>query len=326
MGNLAQLQAASRSASPLIGQPLGEYAGIRDNAVATNLDELTLFGSGATGAFGDLLVGALTAPAAPTVTQGGTVGSTNYSYVVADLSNLGAAPSSATQTTTGNATLSATNYNIVQATGLVAGHTYGIYRSASSGTPSGTGLLATYTVPVVAPADASTTNLVNTYTINDTGQTATTADIPVNNTTGSANFAGPVGCATVFTGGNATGMGGLVVAASAIGLTLTTTQVLADILVRTGASGGAINDTLPTAAALVAAVGPGIKAGAIHRLEYRNECTGTNTIVTSTGITLRTGNTNTALTTTSRFFTFVFTNVTPGSEAIQVITGPASAY
>lgn len=293
---------------------------------AVGLDEAALFGTGATGGFvSDMSLTALAAPANVVVTQGGTSGSTDYTYVIADVSNVGVSPASGVQTTAGNATLTAANTNIISWTGI-SGHTYNVYRSASSGTPSSTGLIGTVVVPLTSVNGVIEANVtVNvTATFTDTG-IAATLNVPLVNTTGMHTQPGALQAQTVYTGGGNTGAGGKVTVSSATGVTLTATQFLADILVRTTGS-GAIQDATPTAAALVAQVGPGIRAGAMRRLEFRNEGTGTQTIAAGTGVTLRAGNTNTIVTVASRLFTIVFTNVTPGSEAVEVISGPASTY
>lgn len=304
MGNLAQLQAQSRASSPLFGNPLGDYANINDISYGLSLDENALFGSGATGAYADLSLNGLTAPPAPIITTAGTAASQTWSYILADISNVGAAPSAAGSIATGAATLTVVNYNIVQMT-VTPGHTYNLYRSATGGTPSSLGLLSTFTVPL------SQTSSVNVY--NDIGLAATAADIPTQNTTGSIYLPGPAFVQTVFSGSGTSGFGGKVVVTNGSGVTLTAAQCLADILVRTGHAG--VSDALPTAALLVGSAGQGVKAGAIHKLEYRNEGTGTLTITGSaTGITLRSGDTPGITTLQSRIITFVFTTLTPGDR------------
>lgn len=84
--------------------------------------------------------------AAPTVTPTGTAGTTDYSYEVVAIPSYGGATSGAiTQTATGNATLSSTNYNALSWTAPTGGTgtiSYNVYRTASSGSPSTTGLIA----------------------------------------------------------------------------------------------------------------------------------------------------------------------------------------
>lgn len=85
---------------------------------------------------------AIATPAAPTVTQGGTAGSTGYSYkVVARVKIFFSAASTATATTTGNATLSAANYNLISWSGVSGATSYDVYRTVSSGTPSSLGYI-----------------------------------------------------------------------------------------------------------------------------------------------------------------------------------------
>lgn len=93
------------------------------------------------------LSGSAVAPTAPAITaiaQGGTAGSTSYSYKVVGKFKDGSysAASSVSTTTSGNATLSGANFNIVSwdDSGLYDG--FDVYRTASGGTPSSTGLIA----------------------------------------------------------------------------------------------------------------------------------------------------------------------------------------
>ncbi len=87
-------------------------------------------------------------PVAPVVTNIGASGSTSYSYKIVAHNGVGTTlPSSATVTTTGNATLDVTNYNritTVVATGVLY---YDVYRTASSGTPSSTGVIGLGVIP-----------------------------------------------------------------------------------------------------------------------------------------------------------------------------------
>jgi hypothetical protein len=91
------------------------------------------------------VAGAMTTPAAPTVTPTGAAGVIGYSYqIVAVSANGDSMPSTAGTTTTGNATLTTTNYNAlswVANAGAFLG--YKVIRSASAGAPSTTGLIAT---------------------------------------------------------------------------------------------------------------------------------------------------------------------------------------
>ena len=82
-------------------------------------------------------------PSAPTITQGGTAATTHYTYTVASVMADGTitAPPTGTVTTTGAATLTGSNFNTVTWTAVTGAATYNIYRTASSGTPSSTGLI-----------------------------------------------------------------------------------------------------------------------------------------------------------------------------------------
>ena len=134
-----------------------------------------------TGAFnntGGATVGNLTTPAAPTVTNLGTAGTTSYTYAItARNANAGETlVSTGTVTTTGNATLSVTNFNRITWTGITGAKDYRIYRTASAGTPSTTGLIGTVTATA-------------TLTFDDTG-IAGGASAPIVNTSGQAKFSG----------------------------------------------------------------------------------------------------------------------------------------
>ncbi len=83
-------------------------------------------------------------PAAPTITHGGTGGSTNYSYALVAVMADGVdytAVSTATQTTSGNSTLSSSNYNIISWTAVAGAGSYQVWRTASSGSPATTGYI-----------------------------------------------------------------------------------------------------------------------------------------------------------------------------------------
>lgn len=77
-----------------------------------------------------------------TVGNGGTPGSTSYTYVVfAVKGNLAVAPSLETTTSTGNAALSSSNFNTLSWTAVPGATGYDVYRTASSGTPGTVGTL-----------------------------------------------------------------------------------------------------------------------------------------------------------------------------------------
>ena len=112
-----------------------------------------------------LAPGTITATLPPTISTPTIVGATGgatYTYeVVAAVAN-GATtyPSPTATVTTGNATLTASNYNIVNWGSVTGATNYYVYRTASTGTPSSTGLIG------VIPS--------GTTTLNDTGTTKTT--------------------------------------------------------------------------------------------------------------------------------------------------------
>ena len=102
-------------------------------------------------------------PAAPSVTNGGTAGTTTYNYEITAVNAAGETVASGVGTTaTGNATLSATNYNILNWTNVANATSYNIYRDVA-GTYEYIGNIAT------AP-------------FNDIGQAATAKVAPTTST------------------------------------------------------------------------------------------------------------------------------------------------
>lgn len=145
---------------------------------------------------GSYVSSALSSPAAPTVTNVGTAGSTSYTYAISAYDGVGETQISSTTTTaTGNATLNGTNYNRVSWTRVGGAVSYKIYRTASSGTPSSTGLIGTV-------ASSSSTMLLN-----DTGL-AGSGSTPAANTTGGMTLVGALqGTTATLSSANALTLG-----------------------------------------------------------------------------------------------------------------------
>ncbi len=286
--------------------PMSGAALTTATATAVIADETALFGTSNTVTTCDVSLSALTAPAAPTVAQVGTAGTTSYSYSVADVGNVGCAPSTVTANTLGNATISATNYNAVTFIGI-SGHTYNLYRAASSGTPSTTGLIYTTTLAQSSPVPGVGVSV----TFNDTGVTPT-GGVPTANTSGMVLVAGPSVQAGAFQTISTTAAAALSVA-----------NITNGILFRTG--GGALTDTFPTAAVLVANF-PGAKANSWFKLVYRNGNSGSITLAVTTGGTLTAGNTNAIVSLHAKELFIQLTSVTVGSETFTVTAGTDSAY
>jgi hypothetical protein len=146
-------------------------------------------------ASGGAKVSGLTVPATPTVTQTGTAGTTHYTYAIAAVNVNGGSTllSTATTTTTGNATLNGTNFNKVNWTAVTGVFQYKVYRTASSGSPSSTGLIGTVTGPEGAVATS----------FSDTGIAGTTAAPTVDTSgqltaTGTTLFQNAVDSTTAF--------------------------------------------------------------------------------------------------------------------------------
>ena len=133
-----------------------------------NLGNLT---SASTATTGLISATALTTPSAPTVTNQGAAGSTSYTYLITARTLSGETiQSSTTVTATGNATLTGSNFNRITWSAVTGAADYRVWRTASSGTPSSTGVIGT----VLASA---------TLSLDDTGLTATAANTPSQNTT-----------------------------------------------------------------------------------------------------------------------------------------------
>ena len=252
---------------------------------------------------GDLPLNQLIAPTGITVTPQGTAGSTGYTYVVAAVGLVGKAPGTATATTTGNATLTATNSNKITWISQ-PGYLYHVYRSVSSGTPSGLGMIGAVT------AAAGTAGLSTSFT--DTGITATAATIPTANTTGALYNAGPI-----FSSGAALQAAAVPTLNNNANQTLTPSHLLNTALERTGAAN--ISDTLPDASVLVAAL-RGVSANQGFLWSYRNHNTGTATLVMGTNGTSAANNTLTCLTLHAKLMLIQITATTPGSEAYTCLT------
>lgn len=276
------------------------------NAVIADETALGQTASGTT--FCDVQLTALATPANTVVAQisGAAAGSTSYTYVVADAGNAGTfAPATGVALTTGAATITAVNANLITWSGI-GGHTYNIYRSASSGTPSSTGLIGTVTL---------SSNSVGSFT--DTG-IAATGNVPTANTTGALKPAGPLFTnQVVMKGGN------VQTVSTTAAATLTAANILNELCVFTG--GAALTFTLPTAAILVAAL-PGIQVNSSFRCIFRNTNSGSATLAVSTGATSASGNTLATISLHAKEVFFQFTNVTPGSEAYTVYTAMDTAY
>jgi hypothetical protein len=85
----------------------------------------------------------LSTPSAPTVTPTGTTGATAYTYkIVARNRDQRSIASSGTATATGNATLSSTNFNRITWSAVTGATYYEVHRTATSGTPTTTGIIA----------------------------------------------------------------------------------------------------------------------------------------------------------------------------------------
>jgi hypothetical protein len=102
---------------------------------------------------------------------------------------------------------------------------------------------------------------------------------------------------------------------NAAGVTYTVANILTGFLFRSGA-GGAVTDTTPTAAQIVAAF-PGSQANTGYEFTISNGNGGLLTLAAGTGVTLV--GTTTVANGWSRRYSLQITNATPGTEAINLI-------
>lgn len=174
---------------------------------------------------GGLTAAALPTPSAPTITTGGTAGSTTYSYTITALDGVGETiASSAGSTATGNATLTAGNYTIITWNSISGATSYKVYRTVGGATQ---GLITTVT-----------TKLGATQTTNDTGLAASGSS-PTTNTTGSATFTGTIQGGSSLTLGTASTTNGTLVLRNSTNANTVTLQ--------TGTTSSSYSLVLPTA-------------------------------------------------------------------------------
>jgi virginiamycin B lyase len=153
---------------------------------------------------GGLSTTGLAVPSAPTVTPTGTTGSTNYSYAISALNANGGSTlvSTATQTTTGNATLTGGNFNAITWTSVPGASSYNIYRTASSGTPSTTGLIGNVLVTsALTFSDTGIAGGAAQGTIDNSGQLVATGTVLFKNaanSTAAFQVQNAAGSTTVF--------------------------------------------------------------------------------------------------------------------------------
>jgi hypothetical protein len=141
----------------------------------------TITGNGSIAQTGSVSLTPLSSQNISAIGQGGTAGSTSYTYELCAIDgNNGAACGSTFTTGTGNATLSVSNFNVVTFFCMPGVTSYNVYRTASSGTPSSTGLIGNFAVAGHLNRGASVQ-----CTFNDTGLAGDSTSPPANNATGS---------------------------------------------------------------------------------------------------------------------------------------------
>lgn len=112
-----------------------------NDGVATGSSTLFSSGAGFTSADQGKLIniigagGAISTPAAPTITTSGIAGSTTYTYIVTAVTEYGeTVASSSGSTATGNATLASTNKNKISWTAVTGAMGYNVYRTVGGAT------------------------------------------------------------------------------------------------------------------------------------------------------------------------------------------------
>lgn len=148
-----------------------------------NTNSGTINGLGSINRTGGITTTAITAPIAPATFTAGTPGSTSYTYAICAVDSNGGQACSSTHTiASGNATLDGTNYINVSLGQLsdyrLGASSFKVYRTASSGTPSSTGLIGTITVPTNIDTTGSVVALA------DQGLAGDSTTLPATNTTG----------------------------------------------------------------------------------------------------------------------------------------------
>ena len=164
------------------------------------------------GSYPGINIAQIPTPSVLTVGQGGTAGSTSYTYAVVAYGPLGnTAGSSTFNTATGAATLNTTNYNVIEWYPVGGATKYCIWRTASSGSPSSTGDLGCVsamqylagTYPTAGTAFGygfGTIGCCNDYyTFNDTGLAGDSTSLPATNTTGGISLVNQI-TSTLATG------------------------------------------------------------------------------------------------------------------------------
>jgi hypothetical protein len=161
------------------------------------------------GSYPGIDIATIPTPSAPAVSNVGTPGTSSYAYAVVAYGPVGnTAGGSTSSTSSGNARLSSANYNQLQWYPVAGATKYCAWRTASGGSPSGTGnigCISALQVKNEGPAVVSfnyPTNMggvTNPYRFNDTGLAGDSSALPRTNTTGTLSLPGPI-TSTLATG------------------------------------------------------------------------------------------------------------------------------
>jgi hypothetical protein len=160
------------------------------------------------GAYPGINIAKIPMPSISGFSQGGTSGSTSYTYAVVAFGPVGStAGSAASVDRRGNAALTSANYNQIQWYPVAGATKYCIWRTASGGTPSSTGnigctsalQLKGQSYRQVMGYSVNMGSVTNTYKFKDTGLPGDFAALPTSNTTGTLSLPGQI-TSTLVTG------------------------------------------------------------------------------------------------------------------------------
>jgi hypothetical protein len=160
------------------------------------------------GSYPGIDIATIPTPSAPAVSNVGTPGTSSYAYAVVAYGPVGnTAGGSTSSTSSGNARLSSTNYNQLQWYPVAGATKYCVWRTASGGSPSGTGNIGCTSAlqvkgqsyPQVLGYLVNMGSVTNPYRFNDTGLPGDSSALPTSNTSGTLSLPGQI-TSTLVTG------------------------------------------------------------------------------------------------------------------------------
>lgn len=140
------------------------------------------------GSYPGITLATIPTPSITGISQGGTSGSTSYTYAVVAYGSTGNTPASSTlNTTTGNAALSSTNFNQIAWNPVSGATKYCVWRTVGGGSTGNIGCTSALSIPTSPMAFGYTVNASGVsvaYLFNDTGLAGDSASLPTLNSTG----------------------------------------------------------------------------------------------------------------------------------------------